>query len=143
MERNTLELARNSLLIEKIKNAFKAVEVDRLAKIYSFSKQRTSGLGSVPSRAAKLLIDPHADANTVAGVQLISLLSQGRTQLVEIIRYIGQAVADTISDLNSPFNLRADTKLHRWLDTHALMEFMGWPTRKKVRLKTPFQGKFP
>lgn len=142
MERNTLELARNSLFIEKIKNAFKAVEVDRLAKIYSFSKQRTSGLDSVPSRAAKLLNDQDADANTIAGVQLIFLLPQGRTQILEFIKYPGQTIADTISDLNLPFSFRTDTTPHRWMDTHTLLRFMGGPTRKKVRLKTPFQGKF-
>lgn len=143
MERNTLELACNSLFIEKIKNAFKAVEVDRLAKIYSFSKQRTSGLISVPSRAAKLFIDPDADANTVTGVQLISLLSQGCTQLFENIRHFGQTVADTISNLNFSFSWGTDTEPHCWMDIHTLLKFMGWPTRKKVRLKAPFQGKFP
>jgi hypothetical protein len=143
MERNTLELACNSLFIEKIKNAFKAVEVDRLAKIYSFSKQRTSGLGSVISGANKLLIEQDADANTVARVQLISILSQGRTQPVEIIRCIRQMIADTISNLNFPFYLGTDTKPHRRMDIHTLLKFMGGPTRKKVRLKAPFRGKFP
>jgi (p)ppGpp synthase/HD superfamily hydrolase len=143
MERNTLELACNSLFIEKLKIAFKAAEVDRLVKIYSFSKQRISGLGSVPSKAAKLLIDKDADANTIAGALLPPLLSQGRTQPLEIIKHFGQTVADTISDLNSPFILRTVIKSHRRMDTHALLESMGGPNRKKVRLKTPFQGKFP
>jgi (p)ppGpp synthase/HD superfamily hydrolase len=143
MERNTLELACNSLFIEKIKIAFKAAEVDRLVKIYSFSKQRTSGLGSVHLQVAEPLIDQEADANTVAGALLPPLLSQGRTQPNEIHRYFGQKIANTISELTSPFILRTVIKPHRRMDTHALLESMGGPTRKKVRLKMPLQGKFP
>ncbi len=143
MERNNLELACNSLFIDKIKNTFKAAEVDRFAKVYSFSKQRTSGPGSGSFQAAEPLIDQDADAVTVAGDLLIPPLSQGRSQPVEIVKHLEKTVADTISDLTSPFILRIDTKPHRRMDIHDLLESMGGPTRKKVRLKTPFQGKFP
>jgi hypothetical protein len=143
MERNNLELACNSLFIDKIKNTFKAAEVDRFAKVYSFSKQRASGPDSASFQAAEPLIDQDADAITVVGALLIPHLSKGRSQPVEIIKYFGKTVADTISDLTSPFILRTDTKPHRRMDTHALLESMGGPFRKKVRLKMPFQGKFP
>jgi hypothetical protein len=144
MERNTLELACNSLFIEKIKNAFQAAKAYLLVKVCSFSKQKTSDLGSVPLQAAEpLIIDQDANAITVTGVLLPPFLWQGRTQPIEIIKHFGQRVADTISELTSPFILRTDTKAHCRMDTRALLESMGGPFRKKVRQKTPFQGKFP
>jgi (p)ppGpp synthase/HD superfamily hydrolase len=143
MERNALELARNSLLIEKIKNEFQAAEADLLVKVYWFSKQRSSGLDSMPFQAAELLIDHDADAITVAGALLAPLLWQGRAQPDEIREYFGQTVADTICDLKLPFILRTDTEDHRRRDIHALLESLGGPFRKKVRQKTPSQGKFP
>jgi (p)ppGpp synthase/HD superfamily hydrolase len=143
MERNTLELARNSLFIEKIKNAFQAAKADRLVKVCSFSKQRTSGLGSVPLQAAEPLIDQDADAITVTGALLPSFLRQRRTKPNEIHRYFGQKIANTISELTSPFILRTDTKPHRRMDMRALLESMGRLFRKKARQKTPSQEKFP
>ena len=115
MERNNLELACNSLFIEKIKNVFKAAELDRLVKVYSFSKQRSSTPGSLSFQAAEPLIDQSADAITVAGALLIPLLWQVSVKPDEIHRYFGQKIAALIGDLNFPF----------------------------VVLKTPSQGKFP
>jgi (p)ppGpp synthase/HD superfamily hydrolase len=143
MERNTLELVRNSLFIEKIKNASQAAKAVRLVKVCSFSKQRTSGLDSVPLQAAEPLIDLDADAISVAGALLAPFLWKGRAQPDEIPKLFGKTVADTISDLNSRFILLTDTENHRRMDTHTLLESLSGPFRKKVRQKTPSQGKFP
>jgi hypothetical protein len=143
MERNTLELACNSLFIEKIKNEFQAAIADLLVKVYWFSKQRASGLDSMPFQAAELLIDQDADAITMAGSLLPPLLWQGRAQPIEITKLFGRAVADTISDLNSPFILRTDTEDHQRRDIHTILESLGDPSPKKVRQKMPSQGKFP
>lgn len=115
MERNNLELACNSLFIEKIKNAFRAAQLDLLAKVYPFSKQRTSGSGSVSFQTAERLIDQNADAITVAGALLIPLLWQNLAEPDEINKHFGQTIANAIGDLESFF----------------------------ILLKTPFQGKFP
>lgn len=143
MERNTLELARSSLFIEKIKNALHAAKADRLVKVCSFSKQRISGLGSVPLQAAEPLIDQDADAISVTGALLPLFLSQGRTKPNEIHRYFGQKIANKISELTSPFILRTDNKPHCRMDIHALLDPMDGLFRKKLRQKTPSQGKFP
>ncbi|MGD9244380.1 MAG: hypothetical protein PVH36_05565 [Desulfobacterales bacterium] len=105
MERNTLELDYNSLFIEKIKNELQAAEADFLAKVCSFSTQRTSDLDSSPLQPAELSIDQDADAITRARILLPSFLRQSRAQPYEIIKHFGQTVANTISDLNSPFIL--------------------------------------
>ena len=115
MERNHLELACNSLFIEKIKNAFRAAEVDRLDEVDSFSKQRTFGSGSVGFKADERLIDQDADAITAAGALLTSLLWQHLAETDEIKKHFGWTIASAISDLNSLFSF----------------------------LKTSFQGKFP
>jgi len=143
MERNTLELACNSLFIEKIKNEFQAAIPDLLVKVYWFSKQRASGLDLMPFQAAELLIDQDVDAITMARSLLPRPFWQGRAQPDEIPKLFGRAVADTISDLNSPFILRIDTEDHRRMDIHTLLESLGGPSPKNVRQKTPSQGKFP
>ena len=116
MGRNTLELARDSLFIEKINSEFKAADADLPTEVYSFSKERTYGFGSVPFEAAGLLIDQDADAITVAGVQLTSLLWQGLVKPHEIHKHFGQKIATAFSDLNVSPVLRVDTEHHRRID---------------------------
>jgi len=94
MERNNLELACNSLFIEKIKNAFKAAEINLLSKVYSFSKQRIYVLVSVSFQAA--------DAISLTDALLTPLLWQGHTHPDEVIKHFGKTTANTIRDLNSP-----------------------------------------
>ena len=115
MERNTLELAYNSLFIEKIENELHLAEADFLTKAYSFSTQRSSCLDLSPFQAAELPIDQDADAVTVGDALLSSLLQQGHAHPDKIRKLFRRTVADTISDLNSHF----------------------------IPLKIPSQGKFP
>jgi (p)ppGpp synthase/HD superfamily hydrolase len=136
MERNNLELACNSLFIEKIKNAFKAAEVDLLAEVYFFSKQRTPGLDSISLQAAILLIHQDADAITVTGVLLIHLLRQGRVEPDEIHRHVGQKITTTISELNVSFVLRINTEQLRRMDIRAPLKSLDGLPSKVILLVT-------
>ena len=112
MGRDTWELARDSLFIEKIRNAFQAADADLLDRVCLSLQEREFDLGSKPFRAAELLIDPDADAITVAGALLAPLLWQGRAEPGEIHRRFGLAIDATLKDLSSPFILRTHTKHH-------------------------------
>ena len=61
----------------------------------------------------------------------------------KIHRYFGKKIANTISELTSPFILRTDTQTHCRMDIHAILESMGGLFRKKVWQETLSQAKFP
>ncbi|HOI16584.1 MAG TPA: hypothetical protein PK036_09595, partial [Geobacteraceae bacterium] len=66
MGRNTPVLACGSLFIEKIENIYTAKDATLLKKAYGFSRQRESDRDSSPFKAAEMLIEQWADAETVA-----------------------------------------------------------------------------
>ena len=66
MGRDTQVLACGSLFIEKIENTYTAKDANLLKKAYAFSRQRESGCDSSSFKAAELLIEQGADAETVA-----------------------------------------------------------------------------
>ena len=112
MEQDTLELARDSLFIEKIENTFQAADAKLLNRICLFTQEREYSLDATPFQAAELLIDQNADAITVAGALLSPLLWQGGAEPDEIHRPFGLAIDATLKDLSSPFILRTHTKHH-------------------------------
>jgi hypothetical protein len=99
MERNTLELARDSLFIEQIKNSFKATELSIVQDADAISEESE-------------LLTPH--------------LWQNLSELFEIHKNFYRKIAGTQNGLNSPFVLRVDTKHHRRIDYLYPFGVSGW-----------------
>ena len=89
MRRDTLELARGSLFIEKIKKTFEAADVDLLTRVYAFSEAKAAGPGREPFQAAELLLDQKSDAITISGALLGPLVWHGKAELSEIMDRVG------------------------------------------------------
>jgi hypothetical protein len=87
MGRDTLGLAFDSLFIEKNRNAFKAAYADLLTKVYDFSKEKSSGLGTEFFQATELLFDQDADEITIVGVLLAPLVWRGLAHPDEIRKH--------------------------------------------------------
>lgn len=96
MVRNNLELACDSLFIEKIKKAFKATEP---------------------------FINQGAGTFTVAGGLFPTFLRKNCDEAVEIRRNFGKEVAAAFSDLNFHFALKVTTKLRRRVDIRPPIKF--------------------
>jgi len=124
------------IFIEKIKNAFKAADVDLLTKAYAFSRERVCGPDSEPFQAAELLLDQDADAVTIASALLTPLLWKDLTDPGEIRKHFGRTVAAALEELNSPSILRIDTRQYRMEDVHALLASMCGVPRQAVLLIT-------
>jgi hypothetical protein len=101
MGRNNLELARNSLLIENIKNASKATGLPIVQNAYMINV------------ASELLHPP---------------LFQNFSELFEIHKNFGREIADTPNNPNAPFVLRIvlriDTEHHRSIHIRTLLKFL-------------------
>jgi len=109
MRRDTLELAHDSLFVEKTNHAFAAAAPHLLARAHFFSKERASGLETTPFQAVDLHPDWDADALTVAGALLSPLIWQGHADPGEVRKCFSRTVTATLQDLSSPFILRNDS----------------------------------
>ncbi|HOO39977.1 MAG TPA: HD domain-containing protein [Syntrophales bacterium] len=134
MGRNTPVLACGSLFIEKIENIYTAKDATLLKKAYGFSRQRESDRDSSPFKAAEMLIDQGADAETVACALVAPHFWQGRVKPEEIREHVSQDVADTLAYLKQPFSLRIDTEIHRRKDINALLVSMSETPRAAILL---------
>jgi len=99
MERNILELARESLFIEQIKNSFKATELSIVQDADAISE-------------ASELLNPH--------------LWQNFAELFEIHKNFYRKIAGTQSELNSPFVLQINTEHHRTIKYLYPFGVSGW-----------------
>jgi len=134
MRRDNLELASESLFIEKIENAFCPTEADLLLKVHAFSKERAFGLGSEFFKAAELLLDQEADAITIAGALLAPLSWYGRAGVDEVRKHFGRKLAEVISDLTPPVAVRIDTESNRRKDIRTLLGSLAGAPRKVLIL---------
>lgn len=125
MGRDTLELAFDSLFIEKIRNTFKPVDANLLNKGCAFSEEKAAGIDIKSFQAAELLFNQDADAITVAGALLAPLLWSGQVEPSEIPIHFGQALDATLNESSSPFFLRVDSEHHRRKDIHTLLASLG------------------
>lgn len=136
MGRNTLELADDSLFIEKIKNTFRVADTDLVKRAHAFSLKKTCGVDLTTLQAAGLLLEQGADAITVASALLAPLLWQGLTDPAEIQKHFDRTVAAVLEDLSSPFILRSDTGNYCREDINAFSTSIGWFPRKSFLLIT-------
>lgn len=135
MGRDSLELARGSLFIEKIKSAFKAADVDLLSRVYDFSEVKSADSGKESFQAAELLLEQKADAITISGALLAPFVWYGRVELSEILSHFGHSLASTLKDLSSPFILRIDTENHRRKNIQTLLASLeGHPRKAVIRI---------
>jgi len=93
MERNTLELAGDSLFIEKIKQNFTSVDADLVDRAHAFFVEKALVDDSTGYKAANLLFEQKADAVTIAGSLLAPLLWQDLASPDDIREHFGAAVA--------------------------------------------------
>jgi hypothetical protein len=96
--RNTLELARESLFLEKINQTFPAAE---------------------------LLLDQGADSLAVAGALVVPLLWQGLAQPDEIQERLGRTIETAFGGLEPPFLPEWKTDRNHHQDIQALLKSFG------------------
>lgn len=101
--RNNLELARDSLFIKKIRNAYK-----------------TTGMPSVQD----------AYAIITANEFLTHPLPQNLSKLFEIKENFNRRITEMQCDLNSPFVLRINAEHYRSIIIHVLLKFLDRNHRK-------------
>jgi GTP pyrophosphokinase len=134
MGRDTPEAAVYSLFIEEIKQKFMAADADLVARAYAFSKERVRGEGSVPFRAADLLLKQNADAVTIACALLAPILWQGLANVVEIEKHFGRTIAAALQDLDPHSVQRHENQPYRRENVGSLLASMGTVPRKTLLL---------
>jgi (p)ppGpp synthase/HD superfamily hydrolase len=132
MVRDTLELADDSLFIDKIRHTFAAADGSLLTRAYAFSREKAGELDSTPFQAADLLIDQGADALTVICALLAPLLWQDLADLDDIQKHFDARVVAELKGLNPPSILRSDTRQYCREDIHSLLASMGSVPRKAL-----------
>lgn len=134
IEGDSLELACDNLILEKINRVFNRADADIVTKACAFAKELGCGIDSEAFRTAELLVDQDADAITVAGAMLAPLLWQGLVNLDEIRQRCGQKVSATLEDLGPPAILHLDTERYRRQDVHNFLASLAGTPRKALIL---------
>lgn len=121
MRRDALELAGDSLFIEKIRNTFRPQEAELFARVYAFSKKKGAGQNNIPFRAANIIIEHGSDASTVSAAMLAPVLLDARTTTNEIRKEFGSAVAAAVEAFTIPSVPPSDTESQRRRDIHSIL----------------------
>ena len=132
MRRDTLELADDSLFIERIKGRFAAADADLILRAHAFLSEKACADDSTAHQAAALLIEQDADAITVAAALLTPLLWQACIDPSEIRERFGSSVAASIEDLCSPFIPTTDDQQLRRREIHVILASIGSVPRKAL-----------
>ena len=132
MRRDTLELADDSLFIERIKRTFTAADAELVIRAHAFLSEKACAENSTAYKAALLLIEQEADAVTVAAALLTPLLWQDCVDPSEIRERFGSTVAASIEDLCSPFIPTTDDRRLRRRDIHVILSSIGSVPRKAL-----------
>jgi (p)ppGpp synthase/HD superfamily hydrolase len=132
MGRDTLELADDSLFIERVKHTFATADAELVIRAHAFLSENVCADDSTAHKAAALLIEQDADAITVAAALLIPLLWHECIDPYEIRERFGSTVAATLEDLSLPFIPTTDERQLRRRDIHAILSSIGGLPRKAL-----------
>ena len=132
MERNTLELAGDSLFIEKIKQNFTSVDADLVDRAHAFFVEKALVDDSTGYKAANLLFEQKADAVTIAGSLLAPLLWQDLASPDDIREHFGAAVAAALENLLSPFTSHDGAGPYQNKDIQNILGAIGDTPRKAL-----------
>jgi (p)ppGpp synthase/HD superfamily hydrolase len=129
MRRDTLELAVDSLFIERVKGTFTAADAELVIRAHAFLSEKSRADDSTARKSAALLIKQDADATAVAAL-LHPLLWQECIDPSEIGERFGSTVAASIEDLGSPLIPTTDDRQLRRRDNHVILTSIGGVPRK-------------
>ena len=126
MRRDTLELADDSLFIERIKGRFVAADTDLLIRAHAFLSEKACAEDTTAHKAAALLIE------TVASARLPLPLWQACIDPSEIRELFGSTMDNRVEDLSSPLIPTTDDRHLRHRDIHAILPSIGGVPRKAL-----------
>lgn len=134
MGRETLELARGSLFIDKIQRTFQAADADLLTRAHAFTQEKLCDGNSTGYKAANLLFDQDADATTIAGALLAPLIWQDLTDIGHVRELFGPEVATALEDLRDSFfiPIDIDDQPRESENIHALLTSIDGIPRKAI-----------
>ncbi len=132
MGRNTLELAGDSLFIEKIKQNFTSVDADLVGRAHAFFVEKAWADDSTGYKAANLLFEQEADAVTIAGSLLAPLLWQDLASPDDIREHFGAAVAAALENLLSPLTSHDGAGPYQNKDIQDILGAIGGTPRKAL-----------
>jgi GTP pyrophosphokinase len=132
MGRDTLELADDSLFIEKINQTFSEAEADLVGRAHAFFIKNKCADNSAGYRTADLLFEQEADAVSIAASLLAPLLWQNLASTDEIRDHFGPAVAATLENLHPPFTCHDGGRPYRHKDIQEILDTIGGVPRKAL-----------
>nr|WP_320015520.1 HD domain-containing protein [uncultured Desulfobacter sp.] len=132
MGRDILELADDSLFINKIQNTFKAADAALLTRAHAFTREKLCSGNSAGYKAANLLFDQDADAITIASALLSPLLWQNLTDIGHVRKHFGPDVATALEDLRDSFFSPIDAQPRENEKIHAFLVSIDGIPRKAI-----------
>lgn len=135
MGRDIPELDHNTPFEEKIRRAFEPADAGLVERANAFLAEKRCAADSTASQsypAANLLLEQNADAVTVAAALLAPLVWADRADTAEIRQTLDPAVAETLTDLGSPFIPHSKLRPYQREAIGGLLAALGGAPRKAL-----------
>jgi GTP pyrophosphokinase len=127
-------LARGNNFTKKAHATFEASRLELLKKAIALSEAKEVGTESLSFKAAELMLEHGADAETIAAALLAKPLWEGRASRLEIRKALGHAVASILEGFKPSDMGQAVTGLGRQEAIQALLNDLSKTPRKALLL---------
>jgi GTP pyrophosphokinase len=134
MRRWNKEPAHGSPLIKKAQAELEPPQVELLVKAYTLSKEKGIETNCLPYKAAALLLEHGADADTIAAALLAQDLWGGRASKVEIRKALGNTVVNVLDGIKPSCITGIESGLYSQERMHAFLESAAKTPRKALLL---------
>lgn len=132
MGRANKKSAVGSSLIKKAQGKFIGPQIELLAKAYTLSNEKGTEIGWLHYKAAELLFDHGADADTIAAAMMSSPLWDGRASKIEIRKTLGNTVANILDGFKPARFASIASGPQRRESIHMFLESLSKTPRKAL-----------
>ena len=132
MGRANKKSAVGSSLIQKAQGKFIGPQIELLAKAYTLSNEKGTEIGWLHYKAAELLFDHGADADTIAAAMMSSPLWDGRASKIEIRKTLGNTVANILDGFKPARFASIASGPQRRESIHMFLESLSKTPRKAL-----------
>jgi (p)ppGpp synthase/HD superfamily hydrolase len=134
MSPKDLDRTRKNIFIKKARARLEASQLELLKKAIALSERKGGEACSLSFKAAELILEHGADADTIAAAMLAQPLWGGHYSRVEIRKALGNAVADILDGFKPSDIGHTAAGLGRQEAIHALLRSLSKTPRKALLL---------
>jgi|WetSurMetagenome_2_1015567.scaffolds.fasta_scaffold42869_4 (p)ppGpp synthase/HD superfamily hydrolase len=134
MRRENGGLNHKNLFIKKMQGKFETSQIELLNKAYAFSRVKGIETSSLSFKAAELILEYGADADTIAAAMLAQALWDGNANRLEIRKEFGNKVVSILDGFKPSYTILTEPEPNRGEGIRALLGSLAKTPHKAILL---------